>query len=416
MTTAVHRMLKSPLDVAAVRADFPILGQTMNGKPLVFLDNAASSQKPRQVINALEKYYSAQHANVHRGVYALSAAATDAFEAVREQVRQFINARSQKEIIFTRGATESINLVAHSYCRKYLRAGDEILITAMEHHSNIVPWQMACETAGAHLKFIPISDRGELELNRLDELISERTKLIALVHISNTLGTINPVKDIIARARNHKIPVLVDGAQAAPHLQLDMQDLDADFYAISSHKMFGPTGIGILYGKEKWLDTMPPYQGGGEMISRVTLEKTTYNELPFKFEAGTPNIADVIGLGAAIEYLQALGQKTILEHETQLLRYATERLENIEGLRILGTAEDKASVISFLLEGLHPYDVGTLLDQQGIAVRTGHHCTEPIMDRFGIPGTIRASFAFYNTIDEIDALVGGIEKAKEILQ
>jgi cysteine desulfurase/selenocysteine lyase len=411
-TTAIAEALQ----IDQVRADFPLLSREMRGHPLVFLDSAASSQKPRVVLETIDHYYRYQHANVHRGVYTLSQEATEAYETARAKVRRFLNAAHNREIIFVRGATEGINLVSSSFGRKYLKEGDEVLITAMEHHSNIVPWQMACEQSGAVLKVVPVNERGELQMDDFEQLLSERTKIVAVVHVSNTLGTINPVEEIIARAHKLDIPVLVDGSQAAPHLQVDVQALDADFYVFSGHKVFGPTGIGVLYGKEKWLHALPPYQGGGEMIETVTFEKTTYNELPHKFEAGTPNMAGAIGLGAALDYVERLGQAAIGRHEDELLAYATGLLEAIEGLRIIGTAERKASVISFLVEGTHPYDVGTLLDKQGIAVRTGHHCTQPLMDRYGIPGTIRASFALYNDRSDIDRFVAGLERALRMLR
>lgn len=399
-----------------IRADFPLLSKDMNGKPIIFLDSAASSQKPMQVIKAVDNYYQNQHANVHRGVYQLSQEATSAFEAARTAVRDFINASSDKEIIFTRGATEGINLVASSYGRKFLTPGDEVLISAMEHHSNIVPWQLICEQQQANLKVIPVNDKGELIMEEFYRLLSPKTKIIAVVHISNTLGTINPVKEIIEAAHEKDIPVLVDGAQATPHEKLDVQALDADFYVFSGHKMFGPTGIGILYGKEKWLEQMPPYHGGGEMIKTVTFEKTTFNELPFKFEAGTPDISGAIGLKAAVDYMNELSHQAIKEHEHELLEYGTEQLSAIDGLRIIGQADNKASVISFLVDGTHPYDVGAILDKLGIAVRTGHHCTQPLIDQYGIPGTVRASFAVYNTKEEIDNLVEGVKRAVRMLK
>ena len=398
-----------------VRQDFPLLHQQMRGNPLVFLDSAASSQKPNSVIEAISTYYRETHANVHRGVYQLSQEATDAYERGRTLVRQFINAPSDKEVLFVRGATEGINLVASTYGRKYLQAGDEVIISAMEHHSNIVPWQMACELAGAHLKVIPVNDRGELQLEDFDRLLNDRTRMVAIVHVSNSLGTINPVEYIIEKAHARNVPVLLDGAQAIPHMKVDVQALDVDFYAFSGHKMFGPTGIGILYGKEKWLNDLPPYQGGGEMIETVTFEKTTYGELPHKFEAGTPDISGAVGLGAAVEYIMQIGHEAIEAYEHELLVYATEELQKIDGVRIIGNAENKASVVSFLLADLHPYDVGTILDQLGIAVRTGHHCTQPLMDRFGIPGTIRASLAFYNNREDIDRLVTGVRRAASML-
>ena len=404
------------LDIEKIRADFPLLGEKMRGQPLVFLDSAASSQKPTQVIQAINDYYSTTHANVHRGVYELSQKATDAYEQARKKVQTFINAAYDREIIFVRGTTEGINLVASSYGRRFLNEGDEIIVSGMEHHSNIVPWQLACEAAGAHLKVIPVEDDGAINLDDFKKLLNDRTKMVAIVHVSNSLGTINPVEDIIQLAHEKDIPVLIDGAQAIPHLKVDVQALDADFYTFSGHKVFGPTGIGIVYGKEKWLNAMPPYQGGGEMIDRVTFEKTTYNELPHKFEAGTPDIAGVVGLAAAIDYVESIGHDAIQAHEQALLEYATAQLQQIEGIRLVGTAKHKASVISFLIDGLHPYDIGTILDQQGIAVRTGHHCTQPLMDRFGIPGTVRASFAFYNSKEDVDRLVKGLERAVKMLK
>lgn len=403
-------------DIEKIRKDFPLLEQEMNGKPIIFLDSAASSQKPAQVIDRLNDYYRTGHANVHRGVYQLSQEATTAFEEARELVRQFINAPSEKEVIFVRGCTEGINLVASSYGRKFINQGDAVLITAMEHHSNIVPWQMICEERGAELRVAPVNDAGEIDLDALYALLDERVKIVSLVHVSNALGTVNPVKAIIDRAHELNIPVLVDGAQAIPHTQVDVQALDADFYTFSGHKMFGPTGIGVLYGKEKWLEQMPPYHGGGEMIKTVTFEKTTYNELPHKFEAGTPDISGVIGLGEAVKYMQSVGYDNISRHEHELLSYATEQLKQIEGLRIIGTAREKASVVSFIVEGVHPYDLGAILDKLGIAVRTGHHCTQPLMARYEIPGTVRASFAFYNNKADIDALVAGINRAVLMLK
>lgn len=406
----------APFDVDTVRKDFPILSETVYGKPLVFLDNAASSQKPLPVINTLSDYYKHYHANIHRGVYALSQKASDAFDSVRGKVQRFINAESEREIIFVRGTTEAINLVASTYGRKNVGKGSEVLITAMEHHSNIVPWQLLCEEKGATLRIIPVNDNGELVLESLDELLNEKTKIVSIVHTSNSLGTINPVKEIIRRAHALGIPVLVDAAQAIVHDEIDVQELDCDFLAFSGHKMLGPTGIGCLYGKMELLESMPPYQGGGEMISSVSFEKTTYNEVPYKFEAGTPNIADVIGLGAAIEYYNQLDRKAALEHEQSLLKYASEKLSAIEGVRIIGTARHKASVISFVLDGINAMDAGMYLDTLGIAVRTGQHCTEPLMNRFGIPGTIRASFMFYNTFEEADKLIAGVQKAISFLK
>lgn len=399
-----------------IRSWFPLLQTEVNGKKLVYLDNGATSQKPQTVIDALNTYYTSQNANIHRGVHTLSQEATSLYEQSREQVGTFINAKHAHEIIFTSGTTQGINLVAASFGRKFLHEGDEVIVSAMEHHSNIVPWQMICEERGALLKVIPINQTGELCLDELPGLITSRTKLIAVTHVSNALGTINPVHEIIALAHRHHVAVLLDGAQAVQHEKVDVQELDCDFYVFSGHKMFGPTGVGILYGKEKWLNEMPPYMGGGDMIRTVTFAKTEYNDLPHKFEAGTPNIADGIALAPAIEMIRKVGIQQIAAIEHQLLLEATEKLKRINGLRIIGEAKNKAGVISFLIEGLHPYDVGTILDQQGIAVRTGHHCTQPIMDFFGIPGTIRASFAFYNTAEEIDMLINGINKAVKMLK
>ena len=402
-------------DFNKVRHDFPILSRQVNGKPLVYFDNGATTQKPQQVIDAIQHYYSYYNSNVHRGVHTLSQEATTAQEESREKVRKFINAKSVNEIIFTSGTTESINLVASSLSKFYFKPGDEIVISTMEHHSNIVPWQMACEQTGAKLKVIPINDAGEIIFDEFEKLLNEKTKLVAVVHVSNSLGTINPVKKIIEKAHTLNIPVLLDGAQAIQHMPVDVQQLDCDFYCFSGHKLYGPTGIGILYGKEKWLEQMPPYQGGGEMIKHVTFAKTTYNELPFKFEAGTPHIEGAIVLGTAIDYVNTIGINAIQKYEHELLNYATEQLSSVDKIRFIGTAKEKASVISFLIDKVHPYDVGVILDKLGIAVRTGHHCTEPLMDRFGIPGTVRASLVFYNTKDEIDVLVSGVKKAQQML-
>ena len=410
-----NTITKSTYDINTIRADFPLLSGEMRGKPLVFLDSAASSQKPQQVLDALDHYYKHQNANVHRGVYELSQQATDAYELGRERARRFLNAGSTEECILVKGTTDGINLVASSFGRKYLKEGDEVVISAMEHHSNIVPWQLACEQAGAQLKVIPVNDKGELLMDEYERLLTDRTKIVAVVHVSNALGTINPVEEIIAKAHDKGIPVLLDGAQATPHLKVDVQALDVDFYVFSGHKVFGPTGIGILYGKKKWLDAMPPYQGGGEMIATVTFEKTTYNELPHKFEAGTPDISGAVGLGVALDYIEQIGQQNIAAHEHELLQSATEQLLAIDGLRIIGTADNKASVISFLIDGAHPYDVGTILDKLGIAVRTGHHCTQPLMERFGIPGTVRASFAAYNNHEDVERLVAGVQRAARML-
>ncbi len=402
------------LDVARIREDFPILKQKVHGKPLVYLDNAATSQKPQVVIDAEVKLYSEYFSNVHRGVHLLSQQSTDAYEKARDKVQHFLNARSSQEIIFTRGTTEGINLVAQTYGQQHVQAGDEILISAMEHHSNIVPWQMLCAQKGAILKVIPINDAGEILLDEYEKLLSERTRLVGLVHLSNALGTINPIQQMIEMAHQRGIPVLVDGAQAVPHITADVQALDSDFYVFSGHKLFGPTGIGVLYGKKELLETMPPYQGGGDMILSVSFEKTEYNVLPFRFEAGTPNIAGAIALGAAIDYVQEIGLDQIAAYEDQLLAHATEAITEIPGIRLIGTARNKASVLSFLIKGVHPHDIGTILDREGIAIRAGHHCAQPVMKRFGVPATARASFAFYNTLEEVDALVVGIRKVQEV--
>ena len=407
---------KLSFDVLRIRQDFPILKRKIRGKSLVYLDNAASSQKPKAVIDAITRLYSEDYANVHRGVHELSQRSTEAYEGARLKVRRFINAGSEREIIFVRGATEAVNLVAQTYGRVQVRAGDEVLITTMEHHSNIVPWQILCEEKGAHLRVAPINDRGELILDELEKLLGPKTRLLALAHVSNALGTINPVREIIRMAHQRDVPVLLDGAQAVPHMAIDVRELDVDFYAFSSHKMFGPSGVGVLYGKEALLEAMPPYQSGGDMISSVSFEKTTYNRLPYKFEAGTPNIADVVGLGAAIDYLDRIGMEAITAYEHELLDYGTQALSEIPGLELVGTAREKAAVLSFTLEGVHPHDVGTILDQDGIAVRTGHHCAQPVMDRFGIPATARASLAFYNTKAELDLLVAGIHKVTEVFR
>lgn len=397
------------------RKQFPILTQQVNGKPLVYFDNAATSQKPLRVIQSLSDYYTLYNSNVHRGVHTLSQMATDAFEEARELTASFIHAGEKEEVIFTKGTTDSINLVAQSFGEKFLNAGKEIWISAMEHHANIVPWQMICEKKGAKLKVIPMNREGVLLTEELYQNLSENIALIAVTHVSNSLGTINPVKEIIARAHTFGIPVLVDGAQAVPHMSVNVQELDCDFYCFSAHKMYGPTGIGVLYGKRKWLEAMPPYQGGGDMIETVTFEKTDYNVIPFKFEAGTPHIEGAIGLAEAIRFIQETGIENIEKREQELLHYAMEKLSEIEGITYIGTAPEKTAVISFLIEGAHPYDVGFILDKQGIAVRTGHHCTQPVMQFFDIPGTVRASFAFYNTEEEIDRLAEGIQKAKNML-
>ena len=397
------------------REDFPILNQQINNRPLVYLDNAATTQRPTCVINSLSEYYNTINSNIHRGVHHLSQLATSKFEESREAVRAFINAKSSHEIVFTRGTTDSINLISASYGKRFISSGDEIIISEMEHHANIVPWQFVCEERGAKLKVIPIDDSGVLDLEAFRRLISPETKIVAVAHVSNTLGTINPIKEIISIAHGHNVPVMVDGAQAISHEKVDVQELDCDFYCFSGHKMYAPMGVGVMYGKEKWLEAMPPYQGGGEMIKKVTFEHTTYNELPFKFEAGTPSVADVIGLKAAIDYINAIGKSSIAAYENELLTYATSEMLKIDGVRIIGTAPHKSAILSFLLDGLHPYDVGVILDQLGIAVRTGHHCTMPLMDRFGIPGTVRASFAMYNTKEEVDRLVEAMRKAKMML-
>ena len=401
-------------DVERIRADFPVLHQTVNGKPLVYLDNAASSQVPQVVIARGSVYLEQEHSNIHRGVHYLSQRATTAYEGAREKVKRFINAREARECIFVRGATEGINLVMYGYGRKFIGAGDEIIISAMEHHANIVPWQMLCEEKGARLRVIPMNDAGELLLDEYDALLNGRTKLVGVVHVSNALGTINPVKQMIAQAHKYGVPVIVDGAQAAPHMPVDVQDLDADFYVFSGHKMYAPTGSGIVYGKAELLEKMNPFQGGGDMIKTVTFEKTVYADLPNKLEAGTPAIASQIGLGAAIDYLNSIGREQAAAHEAELLRYATERISAIEGVRIVGTAKEKASVLSFVIDDIHPHDIGTILDQEGIAVRAGHHCAQPVMQRFNVPATARASFAFYNTKEEVDVLARTIERVIEI--
>ena len=406
---------KAPINVARLRADFPILGTTVRGRPLVYLDNAATSQKPRAVIDAIRHYYEAENANVHRGVYYLSEQATGAYEGAREQARRFLNARESREIIFVRGTTEAINLVAASWGRVNLQAGDQVLVSAMEHHSNIVPWQLICEQRGARLAVIPMNRQGELELDAVEALLEGPVKLVAVAHVSNSLGTINPIQEITRLAHARGVPVLIDGAQAAPHFPIDVQTLDCDFYTVSGHKMFGPTGIGLLYGKAALLDAMPPYQGGGDMIHTVTFEKTTYAPLPAKFEAGTPHIAGAVGLGAAIKYLSGLDREGLIAHEEDLLAYATERLRTVLGLELIGTAAHKASVVSFVLEGVHPHDIGTIVDQEGVAIRTGHHCTQPVMDFFGVPATARASLAFYNTREDVDALVAALHSVRKTL-
>ena len=402
------------LDVERLRKDFPILTQRVRGKPLVYLDNAATSQKPRSVIEAVSRFYASENANIHRGVHFLSERATVAYDRVREQVARFVNAASPAEIVFTRGTTEGINLVAQSWGRSQLRAGDEILITGMEHHSNIVPWQLVAAQTGAVVRAVPITDTGELDLAAFDRLLTDRTRLLAVTHLSNALGTINPIRWMVSRARERGAVTLVDGAQSAPHLPVDVRALDCDFFAFSGHKIFGPTGVGVLYGRAELLEAMPPWQGGGDMIETVTLERSTYAPPPARFEAGTPMIAQVIGLGAALDYVEAVGRPAIGAWEEDLLGYATERVRELEGVRLVGTAREKASILSFVVEGVHPHDVGAVLDDDGIAIRAGHHCAQPVMQRFGLPATARASFAFYNTRDDVDALVRGLARVRSV--
>jgi cysteine desulfurase/selenocysteine lyase len=405
----------APLDVGRVRADFPILSETVrDGRPLVYLDNAATSQKPRQVIAAISRFYTSENANIHRGLHYLSERATTAYDAAREKVARFLGAGSPSEIVFTSGTTEAINLVAQSWGRCNLRPGDEVLVTGMEHHANLVPWQLVCEQTGATFRAVPITDRGELDLDAFDRLLTDRTRLFAVGHVSNALGTVNPVRELAARARARGAVVLVDGAQSAPHMAVDVSELDCDFFACSGHKLYGPTGIGVLYGRKAILDRMPPWQTGGDMIERVTLERTTWAEPPARFEAGTPPIAEVIGLAAAIDYVESVGLGAIGTWEGELLARATELIGALPGVRLVGTARQKAAVLSFVLEGIHPHDVGTVLDDGGVAVRAGHHCAQPVMQRFGIPATVRASFAFYNTTDEIEVLVRGVERARKV--
>ena len=410
----IASVISAGFDVDKVREDFPVLKQRIHGKPLVYLDSAATAQKPLAVIDAIRKFYEVDCANIHRGVHELSQRSTAAYEEARTKAKRFLNARAKNEVIFVRGTTEGINLVASSWGRKNVREGDEIVISALEHHSNIVPWQMICDEKGARLRVIPMDDRGELLLEEYEKLLGPRTRMVAVGHISNALGTVNPVRQIVEMAHRAGALALIDGAQAAPHLKIDVQALDADFYAFSGHKVFGPTGIGILYGKARLLNAMPPYQGGGDMIKTVTFEKTVYADLPYKFEAGTPSIAGGIGLGAAFDYVTRIGLDKIAAYEHELLVYGTEALSRIPGLRLIGTAREKAAVLSFVIDGIHPHDIGTVLDRQGIAVRTGHHCAQPVMDRFGVPATTRASLAFYNTVAEIDALTAGLGKVKEI--
>jgi cysteine desulfurase/selenocysteine lyase len=405
----------SGYDVESVRSDFPILSERIHGHPLVYLDNAATTQKPNAVIDAIVRYYHHTNANIHRGVHLLSERATEEYEAARSKVQSFLHARESREIIFVRGATEGINLVAQTYGRAHIDAGDEVLITAMEHHSNIVPWQILCEEKGATLRVAPINEYGELKLDEFEQLLGPRTKMVAVTHVSNALGSINPIRKIVQMSHIAGAPVLVDGAQAAPHIHVDVQDLDCDFYVFSGHKVYGPTGIGVLYGKAELLEAMPPYQGGGDMISSVTFEKTIYNKIPHKFEAGTPDIAGVIGLGSALSYVEGLGIEKINAYEHELLEYATEQISAVEGVRLVGSAQEKAGVLSFVMEGIHPHDIGTILDREGVAVRTGHHCAQPVMEIFAVPATVRASLGLYNTKDEINALVRGIKKVKELL-
>jgi cysteine desulfurase/selenocysteine lyase len=408
------RATSPAFDVAQVRRDFPILATTVHDKPLVYLDNAASAQKPHAVIDTERRVYEESYANVHRGVHQLSMRATDLYEGARVKVQKLLNAASHKEIVFTRGTTEAINLVASSYGRKHVGAGDEVLITGLEHHSNIVPWQMLCEEKGARLRVAPLSDAGEVVFDELDRLISPRTRIVSVAHVSNALGTVLPIARIVERAHAHGVPVFVDGAQSVPRLPVDVRALGCDFYAFSGHKAYGPSGIGVLYGRADLLSSMPPYQGGGDMILSVTFEKTIYNDIPYKFEAGTPNIAGAIALGAAVDYMTALGLEAIHAYEDELLAYGTERLATVPGLTLIGTAAEKTGVLSFVLDGVHPHDIGTVLDYDGIAIRTGHHCAQPVMDRFGVPATARASLAFYNTREEIDALVLGLHKVREM--
>lgn len=407
--------IQAGIDIVAIRKQFPILDREVKGKPLVYLDNAASSQKPQVVIDALVEYYTRYNANIHRGIHTLAEEATAAFEATRDRVKDFIGASSREEIIFTRGTTEGINLVAYTWGRQHIKEGDELIISGMEHHSNIVPWQVLCEEKKAVLRVVPVNDQGELLMDEYRKLLSDRTKLVSIVHASNSLGTINPVKEIIDAAHNVGAVVMVDGAQSSVHLDIDVQQMDCDFFAFSAHKLYGPTGAGILYGKKALLESMPVFQGGGEMIKEVSFNKTTFNDLPYKYEAGTPNIADVVAFKAALDFVDQVGRDDIRRHEEELLQYATAKLEQVPGLRIIGRAREKVSLVSFIIDKVHPQDLGILLDNRGIAVRTGHHCTQPLMDRFCIPGTTRASFAVYNTKEEVDELVRGLEKAIKIL-
>ena len=415
MATPVEERQAAGFDVQRVRADFPILRQQVHGKPLVYLDNANTTQKPQAVIDALQAYYVRDNANIHRATHLLSERATRAYERSRVLLQRFVNAADAREVILTKGCTESINLVAQAWGRTFLEPGDEVLVSWMEHHSNIVPWQIVCEQTGARLRVVPIDDRGDLRMDEFDRLLSDRTKLVSMIHVSNALGTVNPVAEIVRRAHDAGALALVDGAQAASHVAIDVQAIDADFYAFSGHKMFGPTGTGVLYGKERLLETMPPYQGGGDMIASVTFEKTTYNSLPYKFEAGTPNIAGVVGLGAAVDYLQQIDRQAARAHEDALLAYATARVAGVPGVRLVGSARERVSVLSFVMDGVHPHDIGTVLDNEGVAIRTGQHCAQPVMDRYGIVSTARASFAIYNTQEEIDTLVSALHKARALL-
>lgn len=412
----MNEVLDNTFKLEEVRADFPILNRKVNGKSLVYFDNGATAQKPKSVIDAIQKYYSEESSNIHRGVHTLSQEATTAYEVAREKMRAYISAVHTEEVIFTKGTTDGINLVASTFGRQNLQEGDEVIISGMEHHSNIVPWQMICEEKGAILKVIPVTDQGELDMAAFQGLLSEKTKIVSVVHISNTLGTVNPVKDIVELAHAQNAVVLIDGAQAVPHMPINVQEIGADFYVFSMHKMFGPTGLGILYGKKNVLDAMPPYQGGGDMIKTVTFEKTTYNELPHKFEAGTPHISGGIATAAVVDYLNQLDWESIHKHEADLLQYATQKLKEVEGLRIIGEAKEKASVVSFVVEGIHAYDLGVIIDKMGVAVRTGHHCTQPLMQRFGVLGTVRASFAFYNTKEEVDVFMEALNRAINMLK
>ena len=402
------------LNQEQIRRDFPALNQQVNGRPLIYLDNAATTQKPRVVIERLTHYYTSENSNIHRGAHFLSQRATEAYEGARQTIKNFLNAPHQRQVIFTRGTTESINLVASSFCKKFVKPGDEVLISALEHHSNIVPWQIACQDNKAVLKVIPINEKGELMMDAYKKLLSKRTRIVAVAHVSNALGTINPIREIIGLAHKHNIPVLIDGAQATPHLTVDVQELDCDFYCMSAHKVYGPMGVGVLYGKEEWLEKLPPYQGGGEMIKDVSFEKTTYNELPFKFEAGTPNVGDVLGMEAALKYLGGFNASDIRDHEEDLLNHTIESLQKLEKIRFIGTAKERTGVVSFLFEDIHPYDTGTILDKLGIAVRTGHHCAQPLMTFYKVPGTVRVSLALYNTTQEIDELVVALGRVRDM--